>query len=92
MQQQQGFRFCCKVMEWPKAVIDVAEEGSIHLMQSLHTALLAVKQYKYEGEKSKPRTGSLLFLPSSQGDLRYVEHKYNSAMCLLSNISRYVIF
>lgn len=50
MQQQQGFRFCCKVMEWPKAVIDVAEEGSIHLMQSLLTALLAVKQYKYEGE------------------------------------------
>lgn len=29
-------------------VMDVAEEGSIHLPQSLPTALLAVKQYKWE--------------------------------------------
>lgn len=43
MQVQEGFRFCCKVIKWPKAVVDVADETSIHLMQSLHTALLAVK-------------------------------------------------
>lgn len=34
--------------EWPEVVIDVAEEASIHLTQSLRIALLTVKQYKYE--------------------------------------------
>ena len=38
----KDFRFCCKVMEWPKVVMDVAEEDYIHLMQSLCIAFLAV--------------------------------------------------
>lgn len=68
----------------------VAEEGSIHLMQSLHTALLAVKQYKYERANQSQELG--IFLPPSQGDLVYVEHKYSTTMHLLSNISRCEVF
>lgn len=42
----QGLRFHCDVMDWPVMGMDVAVEGSVHLMQSLRAAFLAVKQYK----------------------------------------------
>lgn len=78
MQEQQGFRFCCKVMEWPKVVMDVAEEGSTHLMQSLLTALLAVKQYKYERANLSQELG--LFSSSLQARVTWCMLNINIAL------------